>query len=102
MHAVEVDKVLDATGLQMMDSAGWIEQAKLAAKGDMKRLAKSQEQRGEKSETTHSLDQTSPAPVAGFVFIARGPKVQVTCADPERARQDVNEPHRNSYFVVIV
>jgi len=36
----EVDKVLDVAGLQMMDSAGWIQQAKLAAKGDMEKLAK--------------------------------------------------------------
>jgi len=41
---VEVDKVLDAAGLQMMDSAGWIEQAKLAAKGDMEGLAKLQDE----------------------------------------------------------
>jgi hypothetical protein len=41
--ASEVDKVLDAAGLQMMDSAGWIQQAKLAARGDMERLAKLQE-----------------------------------------------------------
>lgn len=40
----EVDKVLDAAGLQMMDSAGWIEQAKLAAKGDMEGLAKLQDE----------------------------------------------------------
>jgi len=39
-----VDKVLDAAGLQMMDSAGWIEQAKLAAKGDMEGLAKLQDE----------------------------------------------------------
>lgn len=41
--AAEVDKVLDAAGLQMMDSAGWIDQARLAAKGDMAGLAKLQE-----------------------------------------------------------
>jgi len=40
----EVDKVLDAAGLQMMDSAGWIEQAKMAAKGDMEGLAKLQDE----------------------------------------------------------
>jgi len=40
----EVDKILDAAGLQMMDSAGWIEQAKLAAKGDMESLAKLQDE----------------------------------------------------------
>lgn len=42
--AAEVDKVLDARGLQMMDSDGWIEQAKLAAAGDMEGLAKLQEE----------------------------------------------------------
>jgi len=36
----EVDKVLDDAGLHMMDSAGWIEQAKLAAKGDTEGLMK--------------------------------------------------------------
>ena len=40
--AVEIDKVLDAHKLHMMDSEGWIEQAKLAAKGDMEGLAKLQ------------------------------------------------------------
>ncbi|GAB4420487.1 MAG: hypothetical protein Kow002_08890 [Anaerolineales bacterium] len=40
----EVDKILDANKLQMLDSAGWIEQAKLAAKGDMEGLAKLQEE----------------------------------------------------------
>jgi len=34
----EVDKVLDEAGLHMMDSAGWIEQAKLASKGDTEAL----------------------------------------------------------------
>jgi len=42
--AAEVDKVLDANGLQMMDSAGWIEQAKLAAAGDMEGLARLQDE----------------------------------------------------------
>ena len=42
--AAEVDKVLDANGLQMMDSEGWIEQAKLAAVGDMEGLAKLQDE----------------------------------------------------------
>ena len=42
--AAEVDKVLDANRLQMLDSAGWIEQAKLAAKGDMEGLAKLQDE----------------------------------------------------------
>lgn len=37
-NADEVTKSLDAAGLQMMDPAGWIEQAKLAAKGDMNAL----------------------------------------------------------------
>jgi hypothetical protein len=32
--AVDVQKALDAAGLQMMDPRGWISQAKLAAKGD--------------------------------------------------------------------
>ena len=39
---VEVQKVLDAAGLQMMNPAGWIEQAKLAAAGDKEGLAKLQ------------------------------------------------------------
>ena len=34
MDAKKTDEILDAAGLQMMDSAGWIEQAALAAKGD--------------------------------------------------------------------
>ena len=42
--AAEVDKVLDANRLQMLDSEGWIEQAKLAAKGDMEGLAKLQDE----------------------------------------------------------
>lgn len=42
--AAEVDKVLDANKLQMMDSAGWIDQAKLAAAGDMEGLAKLQDE----------------------------------------------------------
>lgn len=40
----EVDKVLDANRLQMLDSAGWIEQAKLAAAGDIESLAKLQDE----------------------------------------------------------
>ena len=32
--AKKIDEILDAAGLQMMDSSGWIEQAELAAKGD--------------------------------------------------------------------
>lgn len=42
--SAEVDKVLDANRLQMMDSAGWIEQAKLAAAGDMEGLARLQDE----------------------------------------------------------
>jgi predicted flap endonuclease-1-like 5' DNA nuclease len=38
----EVQKTLDAAGLQMMNPAGWIEQAKLAAAGDKEGLAKLQ------------------------------------------------------------
>ena len=40
----EVDRVLDEAGLQMMDSAGWVEQAKLAAKGDTQGLMKLQDE----------------------------------------------------------
>lgn len=43
-NADEVEKVLDAAGLQMMDPDGWIEQAKLAAKGDMDGLKKLQDE----------------------------------------------------------
>ena len=39
----EVDAVLDKAGLHMMDSAGWIEQAKLAKKGDTEGLMKLQD-----------------------------------------------------------
>ncbi len=42
--AAEVDKMLDANKLQMLDSAGWIDQAKLAAAGDMEGLAKLQDE----------------------------------------------------------
>lgn len=42
--AAEIDKVLDAAGLQMMESTGWIDQAKLAARGDMEGLAKLQDE----------------------------------------------------------
>ena len=42
--AAEVNKILDANKLQMMDSAGWIEQAKLAAAGDMEGLSKLQDE----------------------------------------------------------
>ncbi|MBC8336375.1 MAG: hypothetical protein H8E29_14010 [Anaerolineales bacterium] len=34
MGAKKIDEILDAANLQMMDSAGWIEQAVLANKGD--------------------------------------------------------------------
>jgi len=40
----EVDKVLDSHGLQMMDSEGWVDQAKLAAAGDLEGLAKLQDE----------------------------------------------------------
>ncbi len=39
-----VSAVLDAAGLQMMDPSGWIEQAELAAKGDMEALEKLQDE----------------------------------------------------------
>jgi hypothetical protein len=42
--AKQIDKILDAEGLQMMDSAGWIEQAKLAARGNWKELEKLQDE----------------------------------------------------------
>jgi len=38
----DVQKVLDKAGLQMMDPEGWIDQAKLAAKGDWKAFEKLQ------------------------------------------------------------
>jgi hypothetical protein len=41
-NAADVQKTLDAAGLQMMNPEGWIEQAKLAAKGDMDGLKKLQ------------------------------------------------------------
>lgn len=45
-HAKPVDlqKVLDKAGMQMMNPEGWIDQAKLAAKGDWEALAKMQKQ----------------------------------------------------------
>ncbi|NJC97464.1 MAG: hypothetical protein C3F07_06585 [Anaerolineales bacterium] len=43
-NAEHVQKTLDAAGLQMMDPSGWIEQAKLAAKGDMEGLKKLQDE----------------------------------------------------------
>ncbi|MBI4761442.1 MAG: DUF4332 domain-containing protein [Chloroflexota bacterium] len=41
-NAASVQKILDAAGLQMLNPEGWIEQAKLAAKGDMDGLKKLQ------------------------------------------------------------
>ncbi len=38
----QVDSILRAVGLQMMSSAGWIEQAKLAARGDLEGLKRLQ------------------------------------------------------------
>lgn len=43
-NASEVEKSLNAAGLQMMEPAGWIEQAKLATKGDMEGLKKLQDE----------------------------------------------------------
>ncbi len=40
----KVQEVLNAAGLQMMNPAGWIEQAKLAAKGDMEGLQRLQDE----------------------------------------------------------
>ena len=42
--AVKVQEALNAAGMQMMNPEGWIEQAKLAAKGDMEGLAKLQDE----------------------------------------------------------
>lgn len=42
-NAADVQKTLDAAGLQMMNPEGWIEQAKLAARGDMEGLKKLQD-----------------------------------------------------------
>lgn len=42
-NAADVQKTLDAAGLQMMNPEGWIEQAKLAARGDMDGLKKLQD-----------------------------------------------------------
>ena len=47
LAAADVDavrEVLKEAGLHMMDPAGWIEQAELAAKGDMDALAKLQDE----------------------------------------------------------
>ncbi len=43
-QADDIQKLLNAAGLQMMNPEGWIEQAKLAAQGDMAGLAKLQEE----------------------------------------------------------
>ncbi len=43
-NADAVSAVLKEAGLQMMDPAGWIEQAGLAAKGDMEALEKLQDE----------------------------------------------------------
>lgn len=40
----KVQSTLKAAGLQMMDPAGWIEQAKLAAAGDMESMKKLQDE----------------------------------------------------------
>lgn len=40
----KVNELLRSASLGMMDSAGWIEQAKLAAKGDMEGLKKMQDE----------------------------------------------------------
>jgi hypothetical protein len=42
--ADEIQKALNAAGLQMMTPEGWIEQAKLAEKGDMEALKKLQDE----------------------------------------------------------
>ena len=42
--ATEVQAKLNAAGLQMMNPEGWIEQAKLAAKGDLDALRKLQDE----------------------------------------------------------
>jgi len=42
--AVDIQKILDKAGMQMMSPEGWIDQAKLAAKGDWDALAKMQKQ----------------------------------------------------------
>lgn len=42
--AADVQNVLNATGLQMLNPEGWIDQAKLAAKGDMDALKKLQDE----------------------------------------------------------
>ena len=42
--AAKVQEALDAASMQMMNPEGWIDQAKLAAKGDMEELAKLQDE----------------------------------------------------------
>ena len=42
--AADVQNALNAAGMQMMNPEGWIEQAKLAAKGDMDGLKKLQDE----------------------------------------------------------
>lgn len=42
--AAGVERALDGAGLQMMDPEGWIEQAKLAARGDMEGLKRLQDE----------------------------------------------------------
>lgn len=42
--ADEIQKALDAAGLQMMNPESWIEQAKFAARGDVKSLKKLQDE----------------------------------------------------------
>jgi large subunit ribosomal protein L17 len=43
-EAAKVQETLDAAGMQYMKPEGWIEQARLAEKGDMEGLAKLQEE----------------------------------------------------------
>lgn len=43
-NANDIQKILDTAGLQMMNPEGWIEQAKLAAKGNMDGLRKLQDE----------------------------------------------------------
>jgi hypothetical protein len=43
-EAANVQEKLNAAGLQMMNPEGWIEQARLAAKGDMEGLMRLQEE----------------------------------------------------------
>lgn len=44
MKVSDVQKILNEAGMQMMDPEGWVDQAKLAAKGDWDALEKMQEQ----------------------------------------------------------